>query len=159
VLATVVFTDIVDSTRRVAGIGDAAWRSLLDQHDRITAREVERARGQLIKSTGDGTVAIFDGPARAVRYAAELRAALSGIDIDIRAGVHTGEIERRGDDIAGLAVHVAARVCGSTPGGEVWTSRTVTDLVAGSGIQFEDRGDHDLKGVPGTWPLFAVTAT
>ncbi|HUF33494.1 MAG TPA: adenylate/guanylate cyclase domain-containing protein [Acidimicrobiales bacterium] len=157
-LATVLFTDIVGSTERAAQLGDAAWCAILDRHDRVLAAEVEQRRGRLIKTTGDGVLATFDGPARAVQCAVALRAALRGLGLEIRAGIHTGEIEQRGDDVAGLAVHIGARVCGATSGGEVWVSRTVTDLVAGSGIEFEDRGDHDLKGVPGTWRLFAVAA-
>lgn len=157
-LATVLFTDIVGSTERAAELGDAAWRAILDRHDRVLAAEIEQRRGRLIKTTGDGALATFDGPARAVQCALALRGALRDLGLEIRAGVHTGEIEQRGDDVAGLAVHIGARVCSATSNGEVWVSRTVTDLVAGSGIEFEDRGDHDLKGVPGTWRLFAVTA-
>jgi class 3 adenylate cyclase len=158
VLSTVLFTDIVGSTELAARLGDASWRHLLDRHDVIARREVERWRGRPVKSTGDGVLATFDGPARAIRCAAGLRDALGAEDIAIRAGVHTGEIELRGEDVGGIAVHIAARVESHAEPGEVLVSRTVTDLVAGSGIEFVDRGTHVLKGVPGSSQLLAVAS-
>jgi class 3 adenylate cyclase len=159
VLATVMFTDIVSSTEEATRLGDSAWRKLLDQHDTLTRREVDRWRGRMVKSTGDGALATFDGPARAIRCAAALRTALRGEEVRIRAGLHTGEIELRADDIGGIAVHIAARVEGLAEPDEVLVTKTVTDLVAGSGISFADRGQHDLRGVPGSWQLFAVAGT
>jgi class 3 adenylate cyclase len=155
-LATVLFTDVVGSTQQAAGLGDAAWRQLLDRHDAIAQREVERWRGRLVKSTGDGLLATFDGPARAIRCAIALGQALRPLQVEIRAGLHTGEIELRGGDVGGIGVHIASRVESLAAPGEVLVSRTVTDLVAGSGIEFVDRGTHSLKGVPGRWQLFAV---
>lgn len=156
VLATVLFTDIVESTQRASGMGDRAWRELLNIHDALVREQLERHRGREIKTTGDGFLATFDGPARAIRCALELSHALSASGISIRAGLHTGEVEVRGDDVGGIAVHTAARVQAAAEPGEVLVSRTVTDLVAGSGIRFLDRGTHALKGVPGEWQLFAV---
>jgi class 3 adenylate cyclase len=156
VLATVVFTDIVGSTERAAQVGDRAWRTLLDAHDRVVRRQLERFRGREVKTLGDGFVATFDGPGRAIRCACAIRDAVKALEIEVRTGLHTGEIEMRGDDVAGIAVHLAQRVSTLAQPGEVLVSRTVTDLVAGSGIQFGDRGEHDLKGVPGAWRLFAV---
>jgi class 3 adenylate cyclase/pimeloyl-ACP methyl ester carboxylesterase len=156
VLATVLFTDIVDSTRRASELGDDAWSQLLDRHDDITKRHVERFRGRWVKHTGDGVLATFDGPARAVLCARAIGESLRPLGIEIRSGLHTGECEVRGDDVGGIAVHTAARVGALAKGGEVLVSRTVTDLVAGSGLEFEDRGEVELKGVPGTWRLFAV---
>jgi len=156
VLATVLFTDIVDSTRRAADMGDARWRDVLERHDRVARAEVLRHRGKLIKTTGDGVLATFDGPARAIRAATTLRERAPEVDVDIRAGLHTGECEMIGDDVGGLAVHIGARVMGTANAGEVMVSSTVKDLVAGSGIAFADRGDHELRGVPGSWHLFAV---
>ena len=156
VLATVLFTDIVDSTRRASELGDRRWRTLLDEHDDIVRSEVDRHHGRVVKTTGDGALATFDGPARAVRCATAVRHALQPIDLDIRAGIHTGEVERRGDDVGGIAVHIAARVQALARPGEVVVSRTVTDLVAGSGLAFESAGEHELKGVPGRWEVFAV---
>jgi class 3 adenylate cyclase len=154
VLATVLFTDIVDSTARAGELGDRRWRELLDRHEEIAAREVA-ARGGLVASfTGDGLVARFDGPARAVRCALALRAELGRLGVPIRAGLHTGEIEVRGGDIAGIAVHVAARVMALAEMDEVLVSRTVKDLVAGSGLAFRDRGTHRLKGVSEPWQVF-----
>ena len=155
-LATVLFTDVVGSTRRAAELGDQHWRDLLEGHDKVVDRQLERHRGRLVKSTGDGVLVTFDGPARAIRYATALRDALRSLDIEIRAGLHTGEVELRGDDLAGIAVHLTARVEALAEPGEVLVSRTVVDLVAGSGIEFVDRGEHELKGVPGSWRLFAV---
>jgi class 3 adenylate cyclase len=156
VLATVLFTDIVGSTEHAERQGDRRWKETLDDYDEVVHRELERFRGLYIKSTGDGTLATFDGPARAIEATRTIREAVKVLGIEIRAGLHTGEIEVRGDDIAGMAVHIAARVSGQALGGDVLVSRTVTDLVAGSGINFEDRGDHRLKGVPGVWRIFAV---
>jgi class 3 adenylate cyclase len=156
VLATVLLTDIVGSTDRATAIGDREWRELLDRHDAIVHRQLERHRGRLVKSTGDGALATFDGPARAISCALELRDALRAIGLDVRAGIHTGEIELRGSDVAGVAVHTAARVSALAVAGEVLVSKIVTDLVTGSGIRFEDRGEHELKGIPGEWRLFTV---
>ena len=157
VLATVLYTDIVGSTRRAAEAGDRHWREVLEQHETISEREIQRQRGRLIKSTGDGILATFDGPARAVRCACAIRDAIPALEIEIRAGIHTGEIELRGDDIGGIAVHIGQRVSSLAGPGEVLVSRTVVDLVAGSGLKFEDHGEHELKGVPGSWKLFTVT--
>jgi class 3 adenylate cyclase len=156
-LATVLFTDIVSSTERAAAEGDAAWRKLLTEHDRLARLEVERERGRLVKSTGDGVLASFDGPARAITAARGMRDRLAALGIEIRAGVHTGECERLGDDLGGIAVHIGARVSSAAEPGEVLVSQTVRDLVVGSGIGFEDRGATALKGVPGEWRLFAVS--
>jgi class 3 adenylate cyclase len=158
VLATVLFTDIVDSTRSAAAIGDQAWRRLLDSHDLMAIQTVERHRGTLVKTTGDGILATFDGPGRAVRCALSLRTALKQIGLPIRAGLHTGEIEIRGRDIGGIAVHAAARVMAQSQSDEVLVSRVVTDLVAGAGLKFSERGSHELKGLPGRWDLFAASA-
>jgi class 3 adenylate cyclase len=156
VLATVLFTDIVGSTSRASELGDRRWREVLNGYDDVARRQLERFRGRQVKTTGDGTLAVFDGPARAVECARSLTEAVHPLGLDIRAGLHTGEIETRGDDVAGVAVHIAARVSALAGAGEVLVSRTVTDLVVGSGIRFEDRGEHELKGVPGRWTLFAV---
>jgi len=156
VLATVVFTDVVQSTEQAVALGDRRWRAVLDQHDAIVARHVTRFRGQLVKSTGDGVLATFDGPARAVHCAAALRAALSAEGVAVRTGIHTGEIELRDDDIGGVAVHIASRVITFASPGEILTSSTVKDLVVGSDLSFSDRGEHELKGVPGRWRLFAA---
>jgi class 3 adenylate cyclase len=156
ILKTVLFTDIVGSTERAAQLGDRAWRSLLDQHDLMVQREVDRARGHVIKTTGDGIFAAFDGPARAIRCAASILAQARAFGLDLRAGLHTGECEPRGDDLAGIAVHIGARVAALAAPGEILVTGTVRDLVAGSGIEFGDRGVRDLKGVPGEWRLLAV---
>ncbi len=156
VLATVLFTDIVDSTARAAELGDSRWRELLARHDTLVRRHVERNRGRAVKSTGDGVLATFDGPARAIRGAREIVQSAADLGIRIRAGLHTGECEVIGDDVGGLAVHIGARVMSKAGPGEVMVSSTVRDLVVGSGIDFSDRGEHDLKGVPGPWRLFAV---
>ncbi len=155
-LATILFTDIVDSTTRAASTGDRRWRDLLNDHDRMANRQLHRFGGRQVKATGDGILATFDGPARAVQCGLALREGARQLGLDVRVGLHTGEVERRGDDIAGIGVHIAARVEALAQPGEVWVSRTVADLVTGSGIIFSDRGEHQLKGVPGTWRMFAV---
>jgi len=157
VLATVLFTDIVDSTKRAAVEGDRRWRELLDQFDQDAKTEVASSRGRLVKSTGDGHLATFDGPARAIRCGRALAAAAQRRGLEIRVGIHTGEVELRGDDLAGVGVHIAQRVCAQAGPGEILVSRTVVDLVAGSDIAFQDRGEHELKGV-GDWRLFAATS-
>ncbi len=158
VLSTIMFTDIVGSTQTATEVGDRRWRGLLDDHDAITRREVERFRGRLIKSTGDGALATFDGPARAVRCAVAIRETLATIGLGVRTGIHTGEIELRGDDVGGVGVHMAARVEALAGPGEILVSATVTALVAGSGLSFSARGSHILKGVPGEHQIFALEA-
>jgi class 3 adenylate cyclase/pimeloyl-ACP methyl ester carboxylesterase len=158
VLATVLFTDIVDSTRSAAAMGDQAWRRQLDSHDQIARQTVEKYRGHLIKTTGDGILATFDGPGRAVRCALAFSAAAEQIGLPLRAGLHTGEIELRDRDVGGIAIHAAARVMAQAQANEVWVSRVVTDLVAGAGLKFAERGSHELKGIPGRWDLFAAQA-
>lgn len=155
-LLTLLFTDIVDSTATAAEIGDARWRLLLDDHDRASRLAVERHRGRIVKATGDGILATFDGPGRAVRCAQEIDGRVSALGIQVRAGVHTGEVEVRGDDVSGIAVAIASRVAGLAGGGEVLTTAAVRDLVAGSGFRFTSRGHHELKGVPGPWEVLAV---
>jgi len=137
-------------------LGDSRWKAVLDRHDAAVRREIESYRGRLVRSTGDGVLATFDGPARAVSCGCELRDRLRGLGIDVRVGLHTGEIELRGEEIGGIAVHIGARVAAADQAGEVLVSRTVTDLVAGSGLEFTNRGVHRLKGVPGDWQLFAA---
>jgi class 3 adenylate cyclase len=156
-LAAILFTDIVDSTRQAATLGDSRWRNVLDSHDVVARTLIDQHRGRLIKLTGDGVLASFDGPGRAIRCAFALRDALEPLGIEIRAGLHTGEIELRGDDIGGIAVHIAERVHTFAEPGEVLVSETVPRLVTGSGIEFAERGEYELKGVPGTWKLFSVT--
>jgi class 3 adenylate cyclase len=156
VLATVLFTDIVRSTERAAEMGDRAWREVLECHDRLVGRALTRHRGRAVKSTGDGVLATFDGPARAIRAAASIGEGAESLGIQIRAGLHTGECEVMGDDVGGLAVHIGARVMSTATAGEVLVSSTVKDLVVGSGIDFEERGAHELRGVPGEWRLFAA---
>ena len=156
VLTTVIFADLVGSTERSAQIGDHRWRSLLDQYDPAARRQIERFRGREVFTKGDEFLVTFDGPARAVRCALAMRESAHRFGLELRIGVHTGEVELRGDDITGLAVNIGARIRELAKPGEVLASRTVTDLVAGSGISFDDRGEHELKGVPGTWKLFAV---
>ena len=156
VLATVLFTDIVSSTERAAAAGDREWRGILERHDELVRSELARFRGHEVKQTGDGFLAAFDGPARAVQCAASITQRVRPLGIEVRAGVHTGECELRGGDIAGLAVHIGARVGACAGSGEVLVSSTVKDLVVGSGISFSDRGARELKGVPGEWRLFAV---
>jgi class 3 adenylate cyclase/pimeloyl-ACP methyl ester carboxylesterase len=157
VLATVLFTDIVDSTARAAALGDRAWRQVLDRHDTISSSTVSECDGRVVKGTGDGMLATFDAPARGLRCADALRSSLSDVGITIRAGVHTGEIELRGDDVSGIGVHIAARVAALAGSGELLASRTVKDLVAGSGYAFTSRGVHSLRGVPDEWELLAVS--
>ncbi len=156
VLAAVLFTDLVSSTAQLAELGDRRWKDLLDTHDRVLARAVGDHRGKLVDRAGDGMLATFDGPARAVRCATAIGTELRKIGLEMRAGVHVGEIELRGDGVAGIAVHLAARVMGEAGSGEVIVSRTVRDLTIGSGLEFADRGMHELKGIAGTWELFAL---
>ena len=156
VLATVLFTDIVTSTKLAADVGDRKWTELLDAHDLIVAQELERYQGRKVNPTGDGMLATFDGPARAVRCAQAICSAVRTLDIEARAGVHTGEIELRGNDIGGIAVHIGQRVSALAAPGEVLVTRTVTDLVAGADLTFDDRGEHELAGVPGRWHLLAL---
>ncbi len=155
-LSTVLFTDIVDSTATATRMGDARWRGVIDEHDRLAREQVERHGGRYIKSTGDGVLAIFDGPGAAVGAATGVRDALRIIELETRAGVHTGEIELRGDDIGGVAVHVAARVNAQAQSGQVVATSTVRDLVAGSGIEFSALGTHNFKGIDRPWELFEV---
>jgi class 3 adenylate cyclase len=156
VLATVLFTDIVDSTACASRLGDRAWTSILRQHDEIASREIVRHRGIVVKRTGDGLLATFDGPGRCVRAAQTIRGAMRPLGLDLRAGIHTGEIQRSRDDVAGIAVHIGARIGELAGGGEVLVSSTVKDLVTGSGIDFADRGRHQLKGLPGDWQIWAA---
>jgi class 3 adenylate cyclase len=156
VLATILFTDIVGSTDLATQLGDVRWAELLDEHHVVVRRELDRFRGREVDTAGDGFLATFDGPARAIRCAAAIRDALQPMGLQIRAGLHTGEVEARADQIAGIAVHIAARVQAAADPSEILVSRTVVDLVAGSGIPFVERGSHELKGVVGAWDLFAV---
>lgn len=157
VLATVLFTDIVGSTARAAELGDDAWRSLLERHDRIVREQVERHRGRFVKSLGDGALAVFDGPSRAISSASAIRDRVRDLGLEVRAGLHTGECELLpGDDVGGLAVHIGARIGSLAAAGEVLVSSTVRDLIVGSGVALSDRGEHELKGVPGPWRVFAV---
>lgn len=156
VLATVLITDLVGSTERAARLGDQAWGQRLDAHDRLSHDAVKIHAGRIVKSTGDGIVAVFDSPSRAVQCARVLASSLAGMDLPVRAGVHTGEVELRGSDIGGLSVHLASRVNDLAGAGEVWVSRTVRDLVSGSGIPLESRGSHTLKGFDEAWELYAV---
>jgi class 3 adenylate cyclase len=158
VLATVLFTDIVDSTRRAAEMGDRDWRALLDAHDAVVRSQLARFRGREVNTSGDGFLAMFDGPQRAIRCAVAIRDAVQALGIQVRAGFHTGECEVRGDDIGGIGVHIGARVSALAGPNEVLVSSTLRDLVIGSGLEFEERGTHELKGVPGEWHLFAVVS-
>jgi class 3 adenylate cyclase len=158
VLATVLFTDIVGSTAKAAELGDARWRELLREHHTLIRRLLERFQGVELDTTGDGFFARFDGPARAVRCACAMSTAVRDLGLEIRAGLHTGECEIMDGTFGGIAVHIGARVAAEARGGEVLVSSTVRDLVAGSGIEFRDRGVATLKGVPGEWRLFAVEA-
>jgi class 3 adenylate cyclase len=157
-LASVLFTDIVGSTEHAASLGDQLWRALLDRHDAIVREQLRRFNGREVNTTGDGFVASFDGPARAIRCALAIADATDSLGISLRLGLHTGECEVRGEDLAGLAVHIAARVAALAAPGEILVSGTVKDLVVGSGIEFADRGSHVLKGVPDEWQVFAVIA-
>ena len=158
VLATVLFTDIVDSTRRAAEIGDRDWHALLDAHDAIVRSQLARFRGREVNTSGDGFLAMFDGPQRAIRCAMAIRDAVQALGIQVRAGLHTGECEVRGNDISGIGVHIGARVSALAGPNDVLVSSTLRDLVIGSGLEFEDRGTHELKGVPGEWHLSAVAS-
>ena len=155
-LATVLFTDIVGSTEHAVALGDTRWRALLDEHDTIVRHELARFGGREIDTAGDGFLATFDGPGRAIRGAAAIHAALARTGLAVRAGVHTGEVEVRGERIGGLTVHIGARVAATGGAGDIVVSNTVKDLLAGSGLTFTDRGEHELKGVPGTWRLFGA---
>jgi len=155
-LATVLFTDIVGSTEAAAAMGDKGWKEILEMHNLVTSRQLSRYQGRLVNTTGDGLVATFDGPARAIRAALAIRDAVRGLGIEVRAGLHTGEIETVGADIGGLGVHIAARVMGLAPPGSVMVSRTVKDLAGGSGLEFEDAGTHELKGIPDSWQVYLV---
>jgi class 3 adenylate cyclase len=158
VLATVLFTDIVDSTRRAAEMGDRDWRALLDAHDAVVRAQLARFRGREVNTSGDGFLAMFDGPQRAIRCAMSIRDAVQALGIQVRAGLHTGECEVRGDDIGGIGVHIGARVSALAGPNDVLVSSTLRDLVIGSGLEFEERGSYELKGVPGEWHLFAVAS-
>jgi class 3 adenylate cyclase len=155
-LTTLLFTDIVGSTARTATIGDQRWHEMLDQHDATVRRQLGRYRGREINTTGDGFLATFDGPARAVECAHAIRDATRRLGVDVRIGIHTGEVEVRGDDVAGTAVNIAARVASLAEPGAIWISRTVADLVAGSGLELRDLGEHELKGLASTWRLYSV---
>lgn len=156
ILASVLFTDIVGSTELAGAMGDKEWRKRLDRHDELIARQINRFDGKLIERSGDGTLATFDRPARAIACAQAIRDGVVGIDLQIRAGLHLGEVELRGDRIGGIAVHLAARIMSAAEGGEVFVSRTVKDVVAGSGVTFTPRGSHQLKGFDEPWELFSV---
>jgi class 3 adenylate cyclase len=156
VLATVLFTDIVDSTSRAASLGDSRWAELLDEHKALVRTQIARYGGREVKTMGDGFLVTFDGPARAVRCAIAVAEATHETGLDVRAGVHTGECDFTSGDVSGIAVHIASRVLGYAGPGEVIVSRTVVDLVAGSQLGFEERGTHELKGVPGRWQLYAA---
>ena len=156
VLATVLFTDIVGSNEKASALGDRRWRELLENHHSTVRRNLARFRGREVKTTGDGILATFDGPARGVRCACAIAEEIHSLGIDVRAGLHTGECEVMGDDVGGIAVHIGARVASLAGAGEVLVSRTVKELVAGSGLRFEDRGSQTLKGVPGDWQIYAV---
>jgi class 3 adenylate cyclase len=158
VLATVLFTDIVDSTRKAAEIGDRDWHALLDAHDAVVRSQLARFRGREVNTSGDGFLAMFDGPQRAIRCAMAIRDAVQALGIEVRAGLHTGECEVRGDDIGGIGVHIGARVSALAGANDVLVSSTLRDLVIGSGLEFEERGSYELKGVPGEWHLFAVAS-
>jgi class 3 adenylate cyclase len=158
ILATVLFTDVVDSTARSAAIGDRSWRALREAHDRLVRDEVSGARGRVIKSMGDGYLATFDGPARAIASAEAIVSASRDLGIEVRTGVHTGEIELDGDDVAGIGVAIGARIAAIAGPSEVLVSQTVKDLVVGAGVSFDDAGEHELRGVPGRWRLYRVTS-
>jgi len=155
-LATVVFTDIVDSTQAAAELGDRRWQEILDGHDLLVRRQLSRFHGREVKTLGDGFLAVFDGPARAVLCACAIRDSARSQGISVRIGIHTGEVEKRGDDISGIAVNFGARVAACAHANEVLASHAVPPVIVGSGIEFEDRGEQNLRGVPGTWKVFAV---
>jgi class 3 adenylate cyclase len=155
-LASVLMTDIVGSTSLATRLGDMEWRRLLDRHDDVTEREITRFKGRVVDRAGDGMLATFDGPARAIACARALRAGVAGLDLQIRAGLHLGEVEVRGERIGGIAVHVAARIMAAAGADEVLVSRTIKDVVAGAGVTFTPRGTHSLKGIDGSWELYAV---
>lgn len=155
VLTTVLFTDIVESTNQAAALGDDAWRALLERHNSMVRAQLEHFAGREVKQTGDGFLAAFESPARAIRCAVAICEAAPGLGLAVRAGVHSGECEVLGNDLGGIGVHIGARVASAARGGEVLVSSTVKDAVSGSGIDFVDRGDHSLKGVPGRWQLYA----
>jgi class 3 adenylate cyclase len=157
VLATVLFTDIVGSTEHARELGDRRWRDLVEEHHSFVREQLDRFRGREIDTAGDGFFATFDGPARAIRCAKSVVDGVPSLGLQVRAGVHTGEVELAGDGVRGIAVHTGARVAAHAGAGEVLVSQTVKDLVAGSGIEFEDRGTRELKGIPGEWRLYAVT--
>jgi class 3 adenylate cyclase len=156
VLLTVMFTDIVDSTRQAAALGDGAWRALLEQHDRMTGSQIGHYRGTVVKGTGDGFMATFTSPTQAIRAAAAIQQKATGLGIQLRAGIHSGECEIVGDDLAGIAVHIANRVAAAADTGTVFVSEPVRIAVTGSGIDFNDQGEHTLKGVPGSWRLYSA---
>ena len=158
ILGAVLFTDIVDSTQLAADLGDEKWSDLLGGHHEAVRRELEIFRGHEVKTTGDGFHATFDGPARAVQCAAAIRESTRRLGVNVRIGIHTGECEVRGQSLEGVAIHMAARVSSMAAGGDILVSRTVKDLVAGSGIEFEDFGTHELKGIPDEHQIFRVTA-
>ena len=155
-LATILYTDMVASTERAATLGDRRWRNVMETHLAVSQTIIDQHRGRLVRTTGDGVLATFDGPGRAIRCALALKGVIRTLGIEIRAGLHTGEVEVMGDDVGGIAVHLAARVMSAAGPGEVLVSSAVPPLVAGSGIEFDDRGERELKGVPGSWKLFAV---
>jgi class 3 adenylate cyclase len=159
VLATVLFTDIVDSTRTAAKIGDRDWHALLDAHDAVVRAQLSRFRGREVNTSEDGFLAMFDGPQRAIRCAMAIRDTMQALGIEVRAGLHAGECEVRGDDIGGIGVHIGARVSAPAGPNDVLVSSTLHDLVIGSGLEFEERGVHELKGVPGEWRLLAVASS
>ena len=156
VLTTVLFTDIVDSTTLAAEMGDRRWRDVFDQHHALVRVELNRFKGREVATTGDGFFAVFNGPAQAVRCTSAIMETVSSLDLRLRAGIHTGEVEVRGEDLGGLTVHIGARIASLAPAGEVLVSSTVKELLAGSGIGLEDHGDHELKGVPDRWHLYRV---
>jgi class 3 adenylate cyclase len=158
VLATVLFTDIVKSTERAATMGDERWRDLLERHDDAVKRQVQRYQGRMVGTSGDGSFSTFDSPGRAIDCALAIRDSIKALNLDVRSGIHTGEIEVRGDDLAGLTVHIGARVMGQAGPGEILVSSTVRELLAGSHFAFSERGEHELKGVPGVWKVFAVAS-
>ena len=158
ILATVLFTDIVESTKRASELGDRLWRALLDRHDRVVREQIARFRGREVKNLGDGFLATFDGPARATRCAAAIAQGVRMLGIVVRSGLHAGEIDRKGDDISGIAVHIAARIAAAAAPGEALVSSTVRDLVAGSDLRFEDRGYHALRGLPEAVRLYVAVS-